>query len=460
MMSLKSTQLSRRTFLQWSGLGIAATALAACVPAGAPSESGAAGEAQGAPDGATKTVAYWLLGGARWENFYHDQIFPPFTERHPDIQMETTIIGSWTDLYNKLVTSTAGGAPPELARQKDFFTPDFAVRGIQQSLDDYVATSDHITADAYLPLAWENSHWDGKLVAMPLHIFIHYLHMNNDLFAGAGLANDDGSVQVPDNWEEYRAAAEAISQPDQGVYGTMLRDYGGQEDTVNFFHVWLTMAGGQLIDETYEKFLFNSEAGLDALTFQVNLIKDGLCLPPGTPTDGVIENNKVGMWFHAANYWPAYLQNNPDFQWSTAVNPQRKTRGAVLRGNHLAMFAAAKEKDAAWAFLDFHMEPDNDYLYAQNANYFTARIENYSRPMYEGAYEGRDHVLYSTEIDQYNLPDNQPQPIFPGYQESTFMIGAQLMEAYLGQKTPEEALAQAEIDGNNVLAETRAKLGM
>ncbi|MEZ4679607.1 MAG: hypothetical protein R2932_35850 [Caldilineaceae bacterium] len=80
--------------------------------------------------------------------------------------------------------------------------------------------------------------------------------------------------------------------------------------------------------------------------------------------------------------------------------------------------------------------------------------------MYEGNYKGREHVLYSTEIDQYNLPDNQPQPIFPGYQESTFMIGAQLMEAYLGQKTPEEALAQAEADGNKVLTETRAKLGM
>ncbi|MEZ4673115.1 MAG: hypothetical protein R2932_02590 [Caldilineaceae bacterium] len=39
------------------------------------------------------------------------------------------------------------------------------------------------------------------------------------------------------------------------------------------------------------------------------------------------------------------------------------------------------------------------------------------------------------------------------------MIGAQLMEAYLGQKTPEEALAQAEADGNKVLTETRAKLG-
>jgi multiple sugar transport system substrate-binding protein len=359
-----------------------------------------------------------------------------------------------------LVTSAAGGAPPELARQKDFFTPDFAVRGIMQPLDDYAATSEHITAEAYLPLAWENSHWDGKLVAMPLHIFIHYLHMSNELFEAAGLMNDDGTPQVPDDWDQLKEVARAISRPDEGIYGTMLRSYGGEEDTVNFFHVMLAQAGGELIDENYEKFLFNSEAGLDALTFQVDLIKEGLCLPPGTSTEGVIENNKVGTWWHAANYWVAYLDNNPDFQWSTAINPQRVNRGAVLRGNHLGMYAAAKEKDAAWKFVDFAMTPDIDYLYAQTANYFTARVENWEKPMYEGNYEGRENVLYSTEIEQYMLDGNQPQPIFPGYQESTFKIGAQLMEAYLGTKTPQEALAQAEAEANEVLTQVRSQFGL
>lgn len=460
-MSANFIQMSRRAFLQWAGVSAVGAALAACAPTTAPTSSiGETSQEVPAPSQEIKTVAFWLIGGQQWDNFYNQTIFPKFYEVHPEIKMETTILGGWTDLYNKLVTAAAGGAPPELARQKDFFTPDFAVRGILQALDDYAATSDHITADAYLPLAWENCHWDGKLVAMPLHIFIHYLHMSNELFDGVGLMNDDGTLQVPDTWDELKEVAAAISRPDEGIYGTMLRSYAGQEDTVNFFHVMLTQAGGQFIDANYEKFLFNSEAGLDALTFQVNLIKEGLCMPPGTPTEGVIENNKVGMWWHAANYWVAYLNNNPDFQWSTAINPKRVNRGAVLRGNHLVMFSGAKEKDAAWQFLDFAMTPEIDYLYAQTANYFTARVENWSKPMYAGNYKGRQNVLYATEIEQYNLPENQPQPIFPGYQESTFKIGAQLMEAYLGTKTPEEALAQAEAEANEVLSQIRAQFGL
>lgn len=284
-MSAGSARVSRRTFLQWTALGTAGAALAACAPAAPASSSAAGGDAAAAPGSETATVAFWLTGGQQWDDFYNKTIFPQFYEVHPEIKMETTILGSWTDLYNKLVTSAAGGAPPELARQKDFFTPDFAVRGIMQPLDDYAVTSEHITADAYLPLAWENAHWDGKLVAMPLHIFIHYLHMSNELFEGAGLMNDDGTPQVPDDWEQLREVARAITRPDEGIYGMMLRDYGGEEDTVNFFHVMLAQAGGQLIDENYETFLFNSEAGLDALTFQVELIQEGLCLPPGTSTE-------------------------------------------------------------------------------------------------------------------------------------------------------------------------------
>lgn len=454
----RRNRITRRTMLQWSGISLGGALLAACAPPAGPSATTSEGAAGAAPAAETTTVAYWFTGGERWDNFYHDAIFPVFYESHPEIQMETTVLGSWDDLYNKLVTSAAGGAPPELVRQKDFFTPDFVTRGILQSLDEYVATSEHITEDEYLALPWQNSFWDGAQVALPLHIFIHYTHMNIPLFEQAGLVSDDGTPIAPQTWEEYREQARQVRSLGDDIWGTMLRSYSGTEDTVNYFHAWLTMAGGKLIDDTYTTFLFNNEEGLDTLNFLVDLIKDGSMLPPGVSTEGVLTNNKVGMWLHAALYWPDYLPNNPDFQWATAVNPERKTRGAVVRANHQVIFKAAREKDAAWQFLSFHHQPDIDYLYAQNANYITSRKDTQLQPMYQSPYEGRENVLFATEFAQLEEPGNVPQPIFPGYQESTFVIGAQLMEAFLLQKTPEEALAQAEKEANEVLASTTQRL--
>ena len=228
--------ISRRGFMKIAGIGVTGAALAACTapapPAAAPAESG---DAAAAPSDAPVSINHWFTGGASWEEFYTQRMYPLFFERYPNAEIQPTVLGSWTDLYNKLVTAAAGGAPPEVARQKDFFTPDFAVRGILQPIDDYVATSEHIAPEFYLPLAWENSHWDGQMVAMPLHIFIHYLHMSEVLFEQAGLMNDDGTPQVPDTWDDFVVAAEAISDPDNGVFGTMLR------------RLWRTGGYGQLL---------------------------------------------------------------------------------------------------------------------------------------------------------------------------------------------------------------------
>ena len=95
-------------------------------PASTPAESGDAA----APSDAPVSISHWFTGGASWEEFYTQSMYPLFYERYPNAEIQPTVLGSWTDLYNKLVTAAAGGAPPEVARQKDFFTPDFAVRGI------------------------------------------------------------------------------------------------------------------------------------------------------------------------------------------------------------------------------------------------------------------------------------------------------------------------------------------
>lgn len=456
-------RFTRRALLASIGLAAAGAVVASCAPAApaptaAPAKPDAKTEpapaAQVKPSAGTVTIKYWFLGGKLWDDFYTKDIYPLFYKENPNIKVENTIIDSWGNLYNKLVTAAAGGAPPEVARQKDFFTPDWAMRGIVQELDDYVKSSPHITGDKYIDKAWKNSFWNGKLVAMPLHIFIHYLHYNPELFQKAKVESP------PKSWDEFKDVAKKITDPAAGIWGTMLRGYGGDEDTVNFYHLWLVMAGGKFVDENNAKFLFNSPEGLDALKFQVDLIKEKVLLPPGVPTTNVIENGKVGMWFHAANYWPGYLNNNPNFKWCVARNPLRKAQGAIIRGNHQVLFKAAKEKDAGWKFLSFHATPDIDYLYAQVANYITARQENHGKPLYKQPYKGQACLTWDTEFATLNDPSNHPQPIFPGYQEATFKIGTNLMEAYMLKKTPEEALANAQKEGDDVLKLIRGYLGM
>jgi len=466
MMARNPGLISRRSLLKMLGVGGAAVLVAACQPKeveGSVEEEVATKSGQAPVPAAeeVKTIRYLGGFGQSWEDFYNTEVLPKFYDLHPNYKVEMTLIGSWPDLYNKIVTSTAGGMPPEVTRQKDFFTPDFIVRGLQQELDEYVAAkAPHIAEDQYVPHAWSNMHWSGKLVALPLLIFNHYPHFNIELYKKAGLVDSDGAPVAPDTWEDVREQANKLKDPSNNVYGTFLRDEGGKEDTVNFFHVWLAQAGGRLIDEEFSRFMFNTPEGLDALTFWVDLIKDGAMKPPGVSIEGIIPQGHVGMWWHASSYWVAYRRDNPDFEWSTAINPMRKTRGAIVRGDHHALFRQSKERDAGFDFLAFHQTPEITLAYGKNQMMIMPRYDVMSDAFYKEPYMGVPGAVYSVEFEQLEQPGNQPQPIFPGYQESSYKIGAQLILACMQEISPEQALDQAEKEANDVLASARRLLGV
>lgn len=478
--SPRSRALTRREVLS-AGLVAAGGLLAACAPKAAtvaPAATTAATAAPAATKAATTapaatkaptvvakptplaagkqiTIQYWCGGGQARMDFYNKEVIPKFKDLYPNVNVELGEVPSWADLYNKLVTSAAGGAPPELCRQKDYFTPDFAVRGVQMDLTEYIAITPHLQDKSiWVPKAWEIAHYKGKPYALPINIFIHYPHYAVDLFEKAGLLGSDGKPKPIDTWEDWAATAKKLSDPANKVYGTMLRSENVSEDTTNFFHVLLAQAGGRLHDEQFTKFTFNTPEGLDVLNFIVGMLKDGGMKPIGTSITNTY-SNQVGIWFESANYWTNYAKG---FRWCVSVNPKRKTRGAVLRGNHLALYTASKNRDAGWAFMAFHETPDIDYAYGKSQNFITAQVANHKKEYYQGGVGGC--AKFATEFEVLADPGVQNQPIRPGYQEASLKIAAQLQLAYMGKISPQEALATAEKEANQVLADTDKLLGI
>lgn len=467
---LVNWKLTRRALLQM-GLVATGSLIIACAPKATPEPA----EAESAePEAATATpvpkapaeavpteraieIEYWCGGGEQRMNFYMTEVIPPFQDLYPNISVKLGNVPSWADLYNKLVTSAAGGAPPELCRQKDYFTPDFAVRGVQMDLTDYIATAEHLTdTSIWIPYAWQNCLFEGKPHALPINVFIHYPHYSLELFTKAGLVDTDGVPIAPDTWEEFAETAKKLSDPTKNVYGCMLRSENLSEDTTNFFHVLLAQAGGRLHDASFEKFTFNSEEGLDVLKWVIGMIEDGAMKPVGVEIPDIIYNNQVGMHWSAMNYWPGFPE---EWKFCTSVNPKRATRGAVLRGNHLALYTEAKERDAGWLFMAFHETPEIDYAYGKSQCFITAQVANHSQPFYHEPWKGNACALPSLEFDVINDPGTQPQAMRPGYQEAALKIAAQLQLAYMGEIAPEEALEIAEREGNQVLEDTNRQLG-
>jgi ABC-type glycerol-3-phosphate transport system substrate-binding protein len=437
--------------------GAAPTAVPA-KPTEAPKPAGAAATkpaeapkpAAAAPGSKAGTILqFWLQGGRVWDDFYYKTLLPKYYQDHPGIELQITNLGSWDDLYNKLVTAIAGGTPPDISRNKDFWTPDFASRGASDVLDPYLAKQNDITADKFLKGAWATTQWEGKTVALPLHIFARGIHMNDELFKQAGLADANGKPKAPETWDEYTEYAAKISKPDQNVWGTMLFNYDGNEDAVIHFANFLVMNGGKFIADDYSKFTFNSPEGVEALQFQIDQIQKKACLPSGIPRTQIVESGRVGIWWGGSNNFAELAASAPNLKYTHAQSPKKKTRGGIIRANHQMLYKNSKNKDASWVFLSWHQLPDNAYLYAQTAGYFMPRIELKERPFFTSS----DN--WKAVGRQVFDPDNQPQPMFPGYPEAAFKVGAQLTEAYLGKKTAVQALTQPEKDATDALKQSK-----
>jgi multiple sugar transport system substrate-binding protein len=120
--------------------------------------------------------------------------------------------------------------------------------------------------------------YDGKTYVLPSEGDTAWLWYRKDLFDAAGL-------KPPETWDEFYADAKLLNNPAKGVYGAVI---GAKPDEAWWdFMYYLFGQGGELLNAD-NTVAINNEAGVKALTFYSNLLKDGL-VPPDVSTYGYVE---------------------------------------------------------------------------------------------------------------------------------------------------------------------------
>ena len=162
-------------------------------------------------------------------------------------------------------------SPWDVIHVRDDYVSEFASRGLLLPLDDYV-TSDMRSKSA--DQAWENLMWDGIQYGVPRYYWLWQFYYNTEMFEAAGIADP------PTTWEELAAMAEQLTMDTDG--DGEVDQYGycepwGENFSASPFEFHLAAAGGTLFDDAgYPE--FNSEAGVRALTWMVEMAKtDNYC---------------------------------------------------------------------------------------------------------------------------------------------------------------------------------------
>ncbi|MDK1029519.1 MAG: extracellular solute-binding protein [Anaerolineae bacterium] len=189
-------------------------------------------------------------------------IIDEYNEMHPDVFIDV-VTGTPATRGNRITTLLAAGADAGIFELEAAFTNDWAEAGFLLPLTDVFENIGGV--DEYVPGSYFET---DEVYGLPYATSVYGLWIRTDLFEEAGL-------DVPTNYAEVLAAAEALTNPAEGIYGISI--CGSRNCSVNLFSTMLWQQGGDYYTPQGE-LIFDSPEALAAVENWVALTKFS---PPG-----------------------------------------------------------------------------------------------------------------------------------------------------------------------------------
>jgi multiple sugar transport system substrate-binding protein len=297
----------------------------------------------------TITFSSWVGESPQMKKFAEE-----FHQQYPNITVEFQNVTA-ERARDKLITQIAGGDAPDVAFMDSGSVEDFASRGALVNLDNYIAGSDVIDLDTYVPGFRAAGDFGNSMFALPVDGETTGLFYRTDLFEEAGI---DGP---PTTWEEFEDTAAKLTNEADKQYGFIVF----APEAAYYWYPFLWQAGGDLLSDDGQEIVFDSPEGQEAAEFYVGLRKyspadylnsnswDGRV----TFATGKVAMYMAGSWFGGEMKF-SFPQING--KWDVAPLPEGPAGCATtLAGDYLAITDQSQNKDAAWLWIQYLSEEDN-----------------------------------------------------------------------------------------------------
>ncbi len=334
------------------------------------------------------------------------------------------------------------------------FISDAAARiakaGWAESLEKYIAnpklTGPEFQREDFLPTFLKILSPKGELIGLPYTGESTILYYRTDLFEKAGIK------QPPDTLEDLEATAQKIHTSETPAWAVRARR--GQGVNIYIWSQWLWSYGGRYFDEKMRPVLNSLEAIKATEKYAELLKKFG---PKGfediTHHDIVytqFSQGKLGM-FIDASVWVSVL-NDPTKskvvgKWSTAMVPKGPAgRFPAVAAQGMMIPTAAKNKEAAWLFLQWFTSKDTQWKRAvkvEGEKSGDVTRQSVSKDAeYQKLYGGEHWIESTFEDAKIARIDYRPFQL-PEWVQIGDILGIAVQDAIAGKKGAKEALDEA-----------------
>lgn len=399
-------------------------------------------------------LTHW---GTKSQKDVLDKIIAEYTQANPNVSIEHQTV-LFENLLERITTGQLGGSAPDIYHFYNLWLPSFVQSQLLATPPDSVVSD---VQGGYGEGTIAGASYNDQLWGYPTEVNDWQLIYNKAFFKEAGIE------KAPETWDEFKETATKLTQKDAS--GKVTR--AGMHFLINWdsgvVHPWVSLLwsnGGTYVSQDNKTVQFNDEKGLQTLQLQVDMLKDGSAMS-AKDADNSFLNGQAAMDFRA-NFYGATLRSSMQGGIeNVGVAPIPHTAGnqsTALQYEWLwGVGNTSQQAEEAWKFLTWLNDP-------RQGGATPAAGGTASSPMGDFLTSALNAIPGRTSDQQAHrdvvedpfvsafveaLKTSRTEPLIPGAQEIKTTLQKQIEAAWVGQKSPQDALNEAADAADRILAE-------
>ncbi len=354
-----------------------------------------------------------------------------FEQKNPGIKVKYEL-ASFNDYFTKLQSQIAGGNPPDTFELNYENFVSYAAKGALLKLDEMIQTDQNFDPSSLNQQAYEAFRYDDKQYGMVESFSNVVLFYNKDLFDAAGVSYPEPSW----TWKDELQAAQRLTDREKRIWGTF--------SPIQFWEFYKTIAqnGGAVFNQDQTKVTLNSRENIEALQWMVDKVNRYQVTPSDLEMSGQLEGDlfkegRIAML--RTGSWMFDSFKDVPFDWDIALEPGNIQKAHHFFANGLAISRNTKHQEAAWKWIKFMSVSEEAVKIRVESSWELPAVgdqtlvEDYLK---KSPPQSRQVIFEA--LDTLVVP-----PVIERWSEMTDIIDRELELVKLGQKTPEEALTDA-----------------
>ncbi len=316
----------------------------------APEGSGPAASADGTEGGgqpidASGTVIFSGWQASPDEGELLEQMIADFEGEYPDVTVDYQPVSG--DYAQQRIADFSAGTPPDAFYVDSSLAPEWIEEGFLMPLDDYIEQTGFDTSQFYEGYLDAFRGPDGQIYGIPKDASTLAMFYNPDMLAEA-------NVEPPTNWEELRAAAEALTTDDRP--GLCL------SPSLDRALAFIYQAGGSIYNDDFSEVTFDSAETREALEFYLGLFEDGLAQSPAQIGAGwcgeAFDTERAAIVFEGNWLIPVLEGDTGEAAYEIAEMPQGAEQATLAFTVSYSIGADSENPDAGWALTSYLTGPE------------------------------------------------------------------------------------------------------